>query len=52
MVSDFQYCCCSELENENALVIEMRKHFTEASTERCSSNFCVAAIIKFMSKCL
>ena len=25
--------CCSNLENKNALVIEMRKHFTEAATE-------------------
>ena len=38
--------CCSSLENENTLAIEMRKHFTEASTEGFCSNLCLAAIIK------
>ena len=30
------------------LTIEMRKHFTEAATERSSSNLCLAAIIKII----
>ena len=30
------------LENENALFIEMRKHFAEEATERSSSNLCFA----------
>ena len=34
------------LENDNTLAIEMRKHFTETATKRCSSNLCLAAIIK------
>ena len=42
----FSDYCCSSLENENSLAIERRKHFTEAATERCSSNLCLAAIIK------
>ena len=33
MVSEFQVYCCSNLEKENALTIEVRKHFTEAATE-------------------
>ena len=32
-MSDFQEHYCSNLENENALAIEMRKHFTEAATK-------------------
>ena len=43
MVSDFEDCCCSNLEKENTLAIKMRKHFTEAATERFSSNLCLAA---------
>ena len=42
----FSDYCCSSLENENSLATERRKHFTEAATERCSSNLCLAAIIK------
>ena len=34
---------CSSLENENTLAIEMRKHFTEAATEKY-----LAAIIKII----
>ena len=30
------------LENENTLFIEIRKHFAEAATERSSSNLCFA----------
>ena len=48
MVSDFSDYCCGSLENENTLAIEMRKHFTEAATERCSSNLCLAATIKII----
>ena len=47
MVSHFQDYCCSNLENENALSIEMREHFTEAATERRSSNlFFLPTIVK------
>ena len=28
------------------------EHFTEVSTERCSSKFCLGAIIKIILKCL
>ena len=45
VVSDFQDYCCSNLENENTLAIETRKGFTEASTERCFSNLCLATMI-------
>ena len=45
MVSNFQDCCWSNSESENTLAIEMRKHFTEAATERCSPNLCLVAII-------
>ena len=38
----------SNLENDNTLAFEMRKHFTEADTERCSSNLCLAAITKII----
>ena len=42
VVSDFYDYCCSSLTNENTLANEMRKHFTkEASTKKCSSNFCL-----------
>ena len=37
-MSDFLDYCCSSSENENTLVIERRKHFTEAATESCFSN--------------
>ena len=47
-----KYYCCSNLENDNILAIERRKYFTEAATERYSSNFCLAAIIKIILKCL
>ena len=50
--SDFQDYCCSKLETRITFAIEMRKHFTEAATERCSSNLCLAAIIKIILKCL
>ena len=43
MVSDFEDYYCNNLENENTLAIEMRKHFTEAATEKCSSNLCLGA---------
>ena len=46
--SDFLGYCCSNLKSENALAIEMRKHFTEAATETRSSNLCLAAIIKII----
>ena len=36
--------CCSNLDNENSLAIEMRKHFTEAATEKGTSNLCLAAV--------
>ena len=48
MASDFSDYCCSSLENENTLAIEVRKHFIEAATERCSSKLCLAAIIKII----
>ena len=48
MVSDFSDYCYSCLVNENTLAIERRKHFTEAATERCSSNLYLAAIIKII----
>ena len=44
MVRDFSDYCCSSLENENILTIERKKNFTEAATERCSSNLCLAII--------
>ena len=44
--------CCSNLENENTLAIEMRKCFTEAANENSSSNLCLAAITKILKKCL
>ena len=47
-MSDFSDYCCSSLKKENTLAIERRKHFTEAATEKCSSNFCLAAIIKII----
>ena len=47
-MGDFQDYCCSILENENTLAIEMRKNFTEAVIERCFSNLCLAAIIKII----
>ena len=47
-MSDFKDYCCSSLENENTLTIEMRKHFTEAATKRCSSNLCLAGILKII----
>ena len=34
MVSDFSDYCWSSLENEDALAIERREHFTDAATER------------------
>ena len=46
MVSDFQDHYCSNLGNESNLAIDMKKHSTEAATERCSSNLHLAAIIK------
>ena len=52
MMSDSWDYRCSSLENENTLATEMRKHFTEVATERCSSNFCLADIIKTILKCL
>ena len=45
-MSNFSDYFCSSLEKENSLAIERRKYFTEAGTERCSSNLCLAAIIK------
>ena len=42
-VSDFQDKWCSNLKYENTLTIEMRKHVTEAATERCSSRLRLAA---------
>ena len=48
MVSDFSDYCCSSLENEKTLAIERRKQFTEAANKRCSSNMCLAAIIKII----
>ena len=43
---------CSNLENENTLAIEMRKHFTEAATEKRSLNLRLVAITKIILKCL
>ena len=43
MVIVFQDYCCSNLENENTFAIEMKKHFTEAGTENCSSNLCLGS---------
>ena len=44
MVGDFQdYSLLT-------LAIEMRKHFTEAATEKSSSNLCLATIIKIIWK--
>ena len=40
--------CFSNLENKIILAIEMRYHFTEAATERCSSNLCLAAFVKII----
>ena len=51
-MSNFSDYCCSSLENDNTLAIERRKHFTEAVTERFSSNLYLAAIIKIILKCL
>ena len=48
--SNFYDDCCSSLENKNTLAIEIRKHFTEAANQRCSLNFCLAAIIKIIQK--
>ena len=48
MVSDFSDYWCTSLENKNTLAIETRVHFTEAVTERCSSNLCLAANIKII----
>ena len=47
-MSDFSDYCCSSLENENTLAIERTKHFTEEATEKCSSDLCLAAIIKIV----
>ena len=46
MVNDFSDYCCSSLENENILAIERRKLFTEAATERYSSNLCMELLLK------
>ena len=35
-------------QNKMALAIERRKRFTEAATERCFSNLCLAMIIKII----
>ena len=51
MVSDFQSYFCSNLENENTLVIEMRKQFTKAA-KGCFSNLRLAGIIKIILKYL
>ena len=45
VVSDFSDYCYSSFENENTLAIEKRNHFTQAVTERCSLNLCLASII-------
>ena len=47
-MSDFQDYCCSNLENENTVAIEMRIHFTEVATEKFSFNLCLTAIIKII----
>ena len=53
VVSDFEDYYCNNLENENTLAIEMRKHFTEAATEKCSSNLCLGAFKNaYHLKCL
>ena len=38
-MNDFQDYCCSNLEDQNTLAIEMRKHFTAAATESCFFKF-------------
>lgn len=43
LVTVFQDYCCNNLENENILAIAMRKQFTEAATEICSSNLCLGS---------
>ena len=48
VVSDFYGYSCSTSENEDTLAIETRKHCTETATEQCSSNLCLAAIIKII----
>ena len=48
VMSGFQDCCYSNLENENTLAIEMRKRFIEAATKRCSSSLCLAATIEII----
>ena len=48
VVSDFSGYRCSNLENEDTLTIERRKHIAEAANERCSSNLCLAVIIKII----
>ena len=48
VLSEFSDYCCSSLENENTLAIERRKNLKEAASERCSSNLCLAAIIKII----
>ena len=42
----FKIIAAVALENKNTLAIEIRKHFTEAASERCFSNLCLAATIK------
>ena len=49
-MSNFSYYCLSSSETENTLANERRKHFTEAATETCSSNLCLAAFIKIILK--
>ena len=48
LVCDFKDYCCSSLENEKTLTLEMRKHFRGAATEMCSSNLRLGAIIKII----
>ena len=48
VVSDFSDCCCSSLENKNTLAIDRRKQFTEAATERCTSNLRLAIITQII----
>ena len=43
VVIDFEDYCCCNLESEYTLAIEIRKQFTEAATEKSSSNLCLAA---------
>ena len=48
VVSDFQNYCCSNLEKENTLTNEIRKHFKGPATERCSSNLCLTVTIQII----